>query len=357
MRNFHLPGPLALAVTASALALSAPLASSTELEAVARSAKYAMNGVAVTKTGRVFVSIPQWTKYKSPSVAEIKDGNIVPYPGGSWNAFDLTHAKDRFVNVNAVHDDGAGSLWAVDYAAPNFGHTVDGAQKLVRIDLTTNRVSRVYRFDKTVLPKGAKLNDVRVDAARGIAYISEFGVGAIIVLNTKTGKAFRALDRHYSVRAHPDVRTTFLGKTFRTHLLQVNDIELTADGETLFYQPTGGRVLWRIATDRLIEPASNFELEPHVEIAGKSMTIGGIARDAKNRLYLGSVQDNAVWLLDPATQKRRKLLQDERLLWPDAMSIHNGYLYIPAPQLRLLPKFNDGKDRTRGEFSVYRVRL
>ncbi|MEM7041692.1 MAG: L-dopachrome tautomerase-related protein [Pseudomonadota bacterium] len=334
-------------------------ATATDLEVVATSPDYAMNGVAVTPNGRVFVSIPQWTNVVSPSVAEIStDGAILPYPGGRWNEFDPAQPMDRFVNVNAVHADGAGSLWAVDYAAPNFGPTIAGGQKLVRIDLATNEVVRVYRFDDVVLPEHAKLNDVRVDAERGVAYISEFGVGAIIVLDIETGEAFRALDRHYSTRAHPDVVTTFLGTPFRTDFLQVNDIELSPDGEALYFQPTGGPIMWRIATDLLTAPTENAELEPHIEIAAKSMTIGGMTRDDDGALYLGSVQDNAIWVVEPATGQREQLLQDDRLLWPDAMSISaEGYLYIPAPQLRLLPKLNDGVDRTRGDFSVYRTKL
>ncbi|MEM8597939.1 MAG: L-dopachrome tautomerase-related protein, partial [Pseudomonadota bacterium] len=280
------------------------------------------------------------------------------YPGGEWNRFDLSQPMDRFVNVNAVHADGHGGLWAVDYAGPRFGPSIEGAQKLVRIDLATNQVSRVYRFDETVLPEGARLNDVRVDADRGIAYLSEFGVGAIIVLDIETGEAFRALDRHHSTRAHPDVVTTFLGEPFRTDFLQVNDIELSPDGTTLYYQPTGGPILWKIATERLVVPAVNADLEPHVEVAAKSMTIGGVTRDEDGSIYLGSVQDNAVWVLDPVTGRTERLLQDDRLLWPDAMSISaDGYLYIPAPQLRLLPKFNEGLDRTRGAFRVYRAKL
>ncbi len=334
-------------------------AKAAELETVAQSSQYAMNGVAVTQQGRVFVSMPQWTSEYSPSVAEItNDGKILPYPGDSWNDFDLDYPKERFVNVNSVHADNAGSLWIVDYAAPRFGPTIRGAQKIVRIDLSTNQVSRVYRFDETLLPDHAKLNDIRVDAQRGVAYISEFGVGAIIVLDIETGVAFRVLDQHYSTRAHPDVITTFLGKPFRTDFLQVNDIELSPDGETLYFQPTGGPIMWEIPTDTLVVPASNAELEPNIEIAGKSMTLGGMTRDANGLLYLGSVQDNAVWTLDPANSEKQMILRDERLLWPDAMSISvDGYLYIPAPQLRLLPKFNDGVDRTQGDFSVYRVKL
>ncbi|MEM9099908.1 MAG: L-dopachrome tautomerase-related protein [Pseudomonadota bacterium] len=330
-----------------------------ELETVAASPDFAMNGVAVTPDGRVFVSIPQWTKNRSPSVAEIlQDGSIVPYPGGKWNDFDFAEPMDRFMNVNAVYSDGAGSLWVVDYAGPNFGPSIDEAQKVVRIDLATNTISRVYRFNDDVLPEGARLNDVRVDPRRGVAYISEFGVGAIIVLDIEVGTAFRALDKHFSTRAHPDVVTTFLGHPFRTDFLHVNDIELSPDGETLYFQPTGGPILWQIPTRLLVRPADNAVLERHIEVAGKSMTIGGITRDDDGRLYLGSVQDNAVWLFDPTTRRTSRLIQDDRLLWPDAMSIGpNGYLYIPAPQLRLLPKLNDGRDLTRGNFALYRVKL
>lgn len=332
---------------------------SADLEVVASSPDYAMNGVAVTPSGRVFVSIPQWTDVSSPSVAEVlSDGTLRAYPGGDWNDFDVNHPRDRFVNVNAVHADCAGSLWVVDYAGPNFGPSISGAQKLVRIDLKSNEIAEVYRFDDTVLPEGARLNDVRVDADRGVAYLSEFGIGAIIVLNLEAGTAFRTLDQHYSTRAHPDVAATFLGRPFRTDFLQVNDIELSVDGETLYYQPTGGPILWRIPTRVLVAPATNSTLEPHIEVAGKSMTIGGIAQDAQGLLYLGSVQDNAIWTLDPKTGGRQRLIQDDRLLWPDAMSVDsNGYLYIPAPQLRLVAKLNDGEDLTQGDFTVYRLKL
>ena len=329
------------------------------LEVVASSPDFAMNGVAVTPDGRVFVSIPQWTETSSPSVAEIyPDGSTRPFPDNEWNDFDRADARNRFMNVNAVHSDGAGSLWVVDYAGPNFGPSIKGAQKLVQIDLATDEVARVYRFGDDILPEAARLNDVRVDAKRGVAYISEFGVGAIIVVDLQSGDAFRAFDQHHSTRAHPNVSTTFLGKPFRTDFLQVNDIELSPNGDTLYFQPTGGPILWQIPTSMLAEPVENALLEPFVEVAGKSMTIGGMTRDNSGLLYLGSVQDNAVWVLNPENGEAERLFQDDRLLWPDAMSISSdGYLYIPAPQLRLLSEFNDGVDLTIGDFSVYRVKL
>lgn len=88
------------------------------------------------------------------------------------------------------------------------------------------------------------------------------------------------------------------------------------------------------------------------------MTIGGMTKDEDGLLYLGSVQDNAVWTMDPDTREKQRLVQDDRLLWSDAMSISSdGYLYIPAPQLRLLPKLNNGANLTQGDFTVYRMKL
>ncbi|WIY27789.1 L-dopachrome tautomerase-related protein [Parasedimentitalea psychrophila] len=337
----------------------AATASSDTLETVVQSADFAINGVAVTRDGRVFVSMPQWTSVPSPSVGEVLAGGVLtPYPGNDWNRFDADLAFDRFTNVNAVHADGVGSLWVVDYAAPQFGPVIVGAQKLVQIDLASNEIVRVYRFDKDVLPDGAKLNDVRVNAKTGTAYISEFGLGAIIVVDLQSGDAFRALDQHSSTRAHPDVVSSFLGEEFRPNHLQVNDIELSADGETLYYQPTGGPVMWQIPTKAIAAPAPNADLEPLIQVVGKTMTIGGVSRAPNGHLMLGSVQDNTVWSLDPETGEKTALIQDDRLLWPDTMSVGpDGYLYIPAPQLRLLPKFNNGQSKVIGEFSVYRMKL
>ena len=73
-----------------------------------------------------------------------------------------------------------------------------------------------------------------------------------LVVDLDSGDAFRVLDQHYSTRAHPDVMTTFLGKPFRTDFLQVNDIELSPNGETLYFQPTGGPIMWKIPRSILL---------------------------------------------------------------------------------------------------------
>ncbi|WP_299772521.1 L-dopachrome tautomerase-related protein [uncultured Pseudoteredinibacter sp.] len=318
-----------------------------------------INGVAITSKGRVFYSMPQWLEpsQPSPSVVERKkDGSLLPYPGGKWNKFSKSDPENRFVNVNAVHFDGNDGLWVVDYGAPFFGPTLENSQKLVKINVETDKVEKVYRFP-SLLEGKAKLNDVRVDLSRGLAYLSEFGAGSIIVLDLESGLARKVLDQHYSTRAHPDVVSYFLGQPFKTHMLQVNDIELSPDGSRLFYQATGGPIMYSIETAALRNSTlSDRELGERVEVFAKSTTVGGVTRDSVGNMYLGDVQKNAVTKLDLQGQMST-VVQDDRLLWPDAMTIHEGYLYVPCPQIRLLGKFHGGKSQAKMPFSVYRYKL
>ncbi|SIQ19778.1 L-dopachrome tautomerase-related protein [Maribacter ulvicola] len=316
-----------------------------------------INGIAISKEGRAFVSMPQWIEgKKSYGVAEIVNNKVMPYPNNQWNIFDINNAKNSFSNVNAVHIDDANKLWVVDYAAPYFGNTIDNAQKVIKINLDTNEVERVYYFNEAILPAGAKLNDIRVDSKKGIAYISEFGIGAIIVLDIQSGESRRVLNKHYSTRAHPGVTASFNGKEFKPNKLQVNDIELSSDKENLFYQPTGGPILYKIKTSVLTNKESTKkQLEDAVEVFSKSTTIGGLTIDGKDNLYLGSVSDNSIIKVDKKG-RHKILVQSNELLWPDAMAIYKKQLYIPCPQLMLLPKFNNGK-KVNNVFKVLKFNL
>lgn len=143
-----------------------------------------------------------------------------------------------------------------------------------------------------------------------------------------------------------------------TASLQVNDIELSNDKKTLFYQATGGPVLWQIPTSVLRDDSiSSRKLETYIDVYSKSLTIGGMTIDQDDNLYLGGIEDKAVIKISK-NRKKEIFIQNKDLLWPDAMSIdRNNYLYIPCPQLKLLPKMNKGIDLTRKPFKVFKVKL
>jgi hypothetical protein len=95
------------------------------------------NGVAVAK-GDIFVSGPRWTGSKGPALARLDaKGNPRPYPDARWNAWKPgDDPRNVFVNINAIHRDPSGDLWAVDTGAPDFGgNPLPGGAKVVRISL------------------------------------------------------------------------------------------------------------------------------------------------------------------------------------------------------------------------------
>ena len=79
-------------------------------------------GVAVSAKGRVFVCFPRWEDPVRYTVAEVKDGVAVPYPGEAMNR---GATPDQLVSVQSVVVDPQDRLWAEGgYGAgePRAGH-------------------------------------------------------------------------------------------------------------------------------------------------------------------------------------------------------------------------------------------
>src|SRR6195952_2205461 len=82
-----------------------------------------VTGVTVNKDGRIFVNFPRWTEDTAVSVAELKDGELVPFPDAEWNAWrnankDQVSAKDHWICVKSTVADHQGNIWVLDPAAP-----------------------------------------------------------------------------------------------------------------------------------------------------------------------------------------------------------------------------------------------
>jgi sugar lactone lactonase YvrE len=169
-----------LATTSMAQQSAAPSQGTAQLQQVT-SFEHQVTGVTVSKDGRIFVNFPRWTEDAPISVAEVtRDGRIKPYPDDEWNSWrnakkNQMSAGDHFVCVQSVVADAHGNLWVVDPAAPAAALVVQGGPKLVRIDLKTNKVAQVIRFDETVAPQGSYLNDVRFSPDGRHAYMTDAG--------------------------------------------------------------------------------------------------------------------------------------------------------------------------------------
>jgi len=193
-----------------------------------------VTGVTVAEDGRIFVSFPRWTEDTAVSVAELKNGAVVPYPDERWNTWrnarkDELTAADRWVCVQSVVADGRGSVWVLDPAAPAMAAVVKGAPKLVQIDLKSNRPVRTIGFDETVAPQGSYLNDVRFSPDGKTAYLTDSGAkGALVVVDIASGSARRVLDGDPSTQPDKSVTVTYGGKPLRRP--DGRGVDFAADG-------------------------------------------------------------------------------------------------------------------------------
>ncbi|MGB6121307.1 MAG: L-dopachrome tautomerase-related protein, partial [Bacteroidota bacterium] len=170
-------------------------------------------GVAASHDERLFVCFPRWSPTLQTSVAEIGFENgvarsLVPYPDNEWNTWNASASpQDHFVCVQSIYVDGENAFWILDPANPMFSGVVQGGAKLLKLDLQTNRVIQTFLFDSLVAPAASYLNDIRVDTEHDVAYVTDSGLGAIIVVDLRTGVSRRVLYDHSSTKAERVVLT------------------------------------------------------------------------------------------------------------------------------------------------------
>ena len=204
---------LATVTAAMAMPFCARAAAAGSVELVATFTEpHQVTGVAVSPDGRIFVNFPRWEQDVSVSVAEVgKDGKLTPYPDAAWNSFRAAApagAGQRFVCVQSVTCDPQGNLWVLDPAAPGLALEVTGGPKLVRIDLTTNKVARVYALGD-VAPQGAYLNDIRFTPDGTRAVLTNSGQpGCLVVFDVASGRARRGSRVPCSCSTRPCRATT-----------------------------------------------------------------------------------------------------------------------------------------------------
>lgn len=171
-----------------------PTQQDNRLEQVATSPKV-WNGVTVSQDGRIFVSLTQSEGPGTQLAEVINHDQLKPYPDESWNQWNSADPQHHFYHVNALRIGPDGNLWAMDSGNKGIGtgsKSVEGAAKLVKIDLSTNKVVASYVLHPPVLKPESYIDDVRFNG--DFAYLSDPGAVGIVVLNLKTGKSWRVLE-------------------------------------------------------------------------------------------------------------------------------------------------------------------
>jgi sugar lactone lactonase YvrE len=343
-----------LAATAAASAFAMLLATSPYAQQAAPQGNlqqvatfpHQVTGVTVSKDGRIFVNFPRWTEDSPISVAEVQqDGSLKPYPDEEWNSWrnakkNQMSAQDHFICVQSVVADGQGNLWVIDPAAPAMDKVVPGGPKLVKIDLSSNKVAQTIRFDDKVAPQGSYLNDVRISPDGRHAYITDSGAkGAIVVVDLRSGQARRTLDGHPSTQVEKDVVVKTDGRELRrpdgrAPEFSSDGIAMSPDGSMIYWQALTGKTLYGVPTAALENSRmASRELESRVKKVGENGVADGLLMSRQGRLYVTALEENAVKVRNG--DQLAIVVQDDRLRWPDTLSEGpDGAIYVTSSRIQ-----------------------
>jgi len=260
-----------------------------------------------------------------------------------------------------VHADDSNFLWVVDPASPFQQGVVDNAQKLVKIDLSSNAVVQSFSLAGATDNK-SYANDVRVDHQNHTAYLTNSSEGGIIIVDLLTSAVRQVLMGHYSVISDPSYVLTIdgeivkkNGQIFKTHS---DGIALSPDNQFLYYKPLTDDKLYRIQTKYLRYSSLNDSaLGAKVEDLGHFTTTDGMEFDKKGNLYLGDLEHHRIMRIDSSLHMS-SILQDVRLIWPDSYQVsEDNYLYISCSQINKQPDFNGGVNKRTTPYAIYKLKL
>lgn len=247
---------------------------------------YQWSGVAVSPSGRIFVCFPSWGIHPDYHVGELLNGTVYPY-------YELEdHASFRC--VQSVYSDGSETLWVLDAGTRPSGNAAPSDAKLLMVDLMRNAISQTYTIPADALLPDSVLNDVRIDNARGVAFITDSGHGGVLVLDLATGDAWRALTDIPEVRAN--IQAIYFPNGLYTNLAHTDGLELDAEKKRLFFSSLGSDILYSVPTAALLDRSLTVA-DRQKQI--KAINVQNVPTDGmvlrNDALYMGALSSEGVW--------------------------------------------------------------
>ena len=332
---------------------------------VAHFQDYQVTGIAVDKTAQLYANFPRWSNdYKYAVAAVGKDSSLTPFPDEQWNSWKDKDpdVANKWVCVQSITVDDTGALWVLDTGNPGMNGTLPGAPKLVKFDLATKKATQTIPFGADICPAKSYLNDVRFDTTRQVAYLTESGVGSIIVVDLKSGKTRRLLVEDKSTTVDKNVDLTINGKEVETAEKQrpkfnADGIALSPDNESLYYQSILSGKLYRVATAKLLdENLSKGDLSKAVETVGVSFPVDGLWMAKDGNLYLSDLRTGAIQRRKVPDGKTEMVAADPRIQWPDSFAQGpDGAIYFSCSHIHHSPQYNGGKSARTEPYTIFKV--
>jgi len=332
---------------------SSPMLPSSALEIVA-SLDEPPGNIAVSASGRIFITIHPLSRPATNKVVELIDGKPVPYP-------DTDAQQTLFQAVLGLAIDRQNRLWLLD----------DGLQgikqpRLLAFDLQTDRLVKRYDFPAEIAGFGSFLNDLQIDPSGHKIYIADTSTlaknPAIVIYDIEQNSVRRVLENHPSVVEQDWIinargRKMMLWWGLFVVKPAVDSIALDRKGEWLYYGPMAHGSMFRIRTEDLNDQTLAPEaLGFKVEKFGPKPLSDGLSMDLEDNIYITDVEHGAILTLGP-DKNLKTLIKDPRLRWPDGLSFGPGdWLFISDSALQDVMFKSKRHIRSRAPYYIFKFK-
>ena len=291
--------------------------------------------VAISKEGKVYLSIHPFLNPDTKVVELTLNGKITAYPNSEYSKGKGSINK----SILGIKVDTSGNLWMLDLHKNQF----------VVWNTKEDRLKKIIKIPNDVLKPASFLQDFVIDEKRNRAIIADMTQRdlksapepAFVVVDTISGKSKRIAQNHPSMM--PDFKGGF----------GLDPISIDPEFNWIYFGAVHGKKVYRV-------PAESFSSEQSVvenikEYGPKSYSDGIIA-DAQGNVYITDIEKNAIGLTTTAKYKIIASLPKGQS-WPDGFAIGNdGYVYVTVNQLDKVAAFNNGKEQGKSPYLLVRIK-
>jgi sugar lactone lactonase YvrE len=275
--------------------------------------------VATSPTGRVFFNyhpFAQAHRFVPATMFEWRDGKALPYPSAEF--------QSRFQGVFGMTVDRQNRLWLIEPRGLDHERT-----RLTAFDLNTNQPV----FEHTFAADEAQFTqDLRVSADGRTVYLADTGLfrftpASLLVLDVASKTHRKVLEQDASAQPQNWITQRFDGKPHKlawglvAFTVGLDGIEVSADGQWLYYATMSHDTAYRVPTAALNDPAlSAAQLSAKIEKVGNKPLSDGITLDAHGHLLITDIEHGSIAKLS-ADGQLQTLARRKDIVWSDGVAI------------------------------------
>jgi sugar lactone lactonase YvrE len=301
---------------------TSPLVANEKVETLA-TLNYPPGNIAVAANGRIFFNYHPFAKaerFAPATVFELVNdasGASTPKP------FPDMAFQSRYQGVFGMTVDRQNRLWFVEPCGLDHDKT-----RLLAFDLNTNTLAFEYWF----APKEAQFaQDLRVSPDGKTVFIADTGLfkftaPSIFVFDIASKTHRKLLSEHPSTQPQDWVtQTPFgphkLGYGLVTFSVGLDGIELSRDGQWLYYGAMNHEQLYKIPTSALLDAKlSSADLAKAIVPVGKKPLSDGITIDPNDNILITDIEHGGIARMTPAGQLTT-LVKSPKVIWADGVVV------------------------------------